>query len=330
MPVEFISRGYDTTSDKPYTEGFWAHAHSDVPIGSATYGVRGTADWKVTPVVGADRTVSIAPGYGWGCGVTDQTTANETLQFDTNSSGTRYDLVVVRRDWTPTAGVSKFEVVKGSTSKAIPGTRLSGPGVVDEQPIAMVPIVAGQTQPGPIIDLRCWAGNGGVVAKDVLALGYLAEVGACVLIGSTTWRYGLGSNDAPSWLSDAPDVKQIALSTGYAALGAGLSTPQTMKNADGRVYFGGAIGASGASVNVDKASPNRFKVGEVDAAHRPATIEVFETIATASMGRVFLYVYPVGHVKAGWIEFEASIAAGVIPKAAFSILLTGGLSWAAA
>lgn len=330
MPVEFISRGYDTTADKPYTEVFWGNAHSVVPIGSSTYGVRGTGDWKVSPVVGADRTVSIAPGYGWGCGVTDQTVANETLQFDTNGAGTRYDLVVVRRDWTPTAGVSKFMVVKGSATKAIPGTRKSGPGVEDDQPIALVPIIAGQTQPGPIIDLRCWAGNGGVVAKDVLALGYLAQLGAAVLIGAATWRYRFGANSTPGWFSDAPDINPIALSGGYAALGAGLGAPQTRKHADGRVYLGGAIGASGASVNVDKAAPNRFKVGEVDATHLPEAIEVLEPIATASMGKVFLYVYPTGHAKAGWIEFEASVAAGVIPKSAFSILLTGGLSWAAA
>ncbi|MET4618706.1 hypothetical protein ABIE18_000129 [Arthrobacter sp. 2762] len=330
MPVEFISRGYDTTSDKPYTEGFWADAHSIKPIGSARYGVLGVNDWKVTPVAGADRTVSIAPGHGFGCGVTDQTVANETLQFDINTTGTRYDLVVVRRDWTPTAGVSKFDIVKGSASKAIPGTRKSGQGVEDDQPIALVPIVAGQTQPGTIIDLRCWTSNGGVIAKDTLALGYLAQLGACVLIGSTTWRYTFGTNGVAGWVSDAPDSKPIALSGGYAALGAGYVAPYTRKHADGLVFMGGAIGASGSSVNVDQARPNRFKVGEIDAAHLPAGIETFDPIATESMGKVFLYVYPVGHAKAGWVEFEATVAAGVIPKSAFSILLTGGFSWVAA
>ncbi|MFP3579987.1 hypothetical protein SB659_10440 [Arthrobacter sp. SIMBA_036] len=328
MPVAFTSHGYDTTPAKPYNEDAWANAHPF--IGAAKYGVNGPGDWKVSIVAGATRTVSIAPGGGWGCGVTDETSQNETLQFPPSASGVRWDTVAVRRDWTPTAGVSQFVIIPGGSSKAISGSRLFGPGQIDDQPIALVPIKENQTQPDPVVDIRCWAANGGVVAKDAAALGYLARLGARVKIGNATWSYGLDKNDSPIWTTDAPDQKAIALSGGYASLGAGIVAPNTQKHSDGRVYLGGAIGASGTYVNVDKKLPARFKVGQIDPSHLPAGIEVLRPIATASMGNVYLYVYPAGHAKAGWLEFEASNAPGLIPKEAFSILLTGGLSWAAA
>lgn len=330
MPVVFTSRGYDTTPAKPYTEDAWANAHGDSFIGAAKYGVNGPGDWKVSIVASATRTVSIAPGHGWGCGVTDSTSQNETLQFTPSASGSRWDTVAVRRDWNPTAGLSQFVIIPGGSSRAISGSRLFGPGDIDDQPIALVQIKENQTQPEAVVDLRCWAANGGALVKDTAALAYLTRLGARVRVGSVTWFYGLSGNDTPGWTSDAPEQKAIALSGGFAPLGAGIVAPHTRKHADGRVFMGGAIGASGASVNVDKAIPNRFKVGEVDPGHLPSGIEVFEPMATAAMGRVFLYVYPAGHAKAGNVEFEATVAAGVIPKAAFSILLTGGFSWASA
>ena len=331
MPVTFISRGYDTTPAKPYGEKAWAEAHGDSFIGAAKYGVNGAADWKVSIVASATRTVSISAGSGWGAGVTDTTDQNETLQFAPSASGSRWDTVAVRRDWTPTAGVSQFVVIPGGSPRAISGSRLYGPGTIDDQPIALVQIKENQTQPEAVVDLRCWAANGGVEARDVAALEYLSRIGARVKIGSTTWSYGFTDlNYTPSWISDAPEIKNIALSGGYAALGAGYASPLTRKHADGLVHLDGAIGAFGSGVNVDKARPNRFKVGEVTASHIPAGLQTFEPIATESMGKVFLYVYPVGHAKAGWVEFEASAAPGMITKAAFSILLTGGFSWAAA
>ncbi|QSZ53267.1 hypothetical protein RI444_15475 [Paenarthrobacter sp. AT5] len=331
MPVVFTSRGYDTTPAKPYTEDAWANAFGDSFIGASKYGVNGAGDWKVSIVANATRTVSIAAGKGWGCGVTDETTQNETLQFAPSASGARWDTVAVRRDWNPTAGVSQFVIIQGGSSRAISGSRLFGPGDIDDQPIALVQIKENQTQPEAVVDLRCWAANGGVIIRDDAARSYLARLGAEVRLGSVTWFYGMDGNGTPAWSSDAPDQKPVALSGGYAPLAAGYAAPNTRKHSDGRIYFGGAIGASGATVNVDKKIPDgRFKIGEVDPSHRPATLEAFEPIATTSLGRVFVYVYPAGHPsKAGHIEFEASNT-GVIPKDKFWIILTGGLSWAAA
>jgi hypothetical protein len=197
MAVTFTSHGYDTTTGNPYTEVAWSDAHP--PIGASTYGVRSGGDWKVTAVTGADRTVSIAPGFGWGHGVTDVTATNDTIQLDTISSGSRWDLIVARRDWTPTAGETKFMKINGGATKAIPGGRLSGNGAIDDQPLALVQVTAGQTQPTAIVDLRCWARNGGVAAKDDLVKGYLTDLGTEVYINGIEWRYVPGANDVPEW-----------------------------------------------------------------------------------------------------------------------------------
>ncbi|BCW61838.1 hypothetical protein [Arthrobacter sp. StoSoilB22] len=201
MPVQFISHGYDTTALNPYNEDAWGDAHSDSPIGSARYGVSGPGDWKVSIVANADRTVSIAQGSGWGCGITDETDGNETLQFPPSASGVRWDTVAVRRDWTPTAGVSKFVIIPGGSTRAVSGSRVTGPGQIDEQPIALVAIKENQTQPDDVVDLRCWASNGGIYAKDILVCQYLNQVGSMVTVGDTQWQRVLGENDTPGWVA---------------------------------------------------------------------------------------------------------------------------------
>jgi hypothetical protein len=62
-----------------------------------------------------------------------------------------------------------------------------------------VQVTAGQTQPTAIVDLRCWASNGGMVAKDDLVKGYLNQIGTCVSINGTEWRYVPGANDVAQW-----------------------------------------------------------------------------------------------------------------------------------
>jgi hypothetical protein len=218
MAVTFTSYGYDTTTGNPYTEIAWADAHP--LIGSGMYGVRSGSDWKVTAVTGADRTVSIAPGFGWGYGVIDLTTTNDTIQLDTITSGSRWDLIAARRDWTPTSGESKFVKINGGSTKAIPGGRLVTQGQIDDQPLALVQVTAGQTQPTAIIDLRCWATNGGVVAKDDLAKNYLNRLGTEVYINGVEWRYIPGANDVPEWVSAGSLTSYAPLTvSGYSITG---------------------------------------------------------------------------------------------------------------
>jgi len=175
--MAITSVGYDGTIN----EVQWASMVSKV--GMSPYGVADAPSWKVTAVSGTDRTVSIAAGVGWGYGVYDVSDSNVTITLDTVSSGSRWDLIVANRDWTGTGGATTFAKVNGGTTRVIPG-RTTGPGVTDQQPIALVQIIAGQSQPGTIVDLRCWSSNGGMAAASVDALAYLKAPGAMVMVGS--------------------------------------------------------------------------------------------------------------------------------------------------
>jgi len=213
--MAFTSIGYDGTVN----ERQWAEL---VPnVGSSIYGVKGAGDLKVSAVPGQPLMVSVAAGTGWGHGVMDTEVANTTITCDAISSGIRWDLIAVRRNWQPLAGGPTSVVkVTGTADQVIPDSRKAEPGVEDDQPLALVQWTAGQTQPTNVIDLRCWAGIGGVIAKDTLALTYLAQLGASVKIGVTEWNYTLGANDMPAWIP-GPSIQNIAFTpeNGYSFIG---------------------------------------------------------------------------------------------------------------
>lgn len=199
--MAIISVGYDGA----VTESQWSDMIKK--IGSAEYGVVNSGDWKVTPVTGADRTVSIAPGKGWGHGIFDENTTPVQVQLDPVASGVRYDLIVMRRDWTGIGGSSTFAKVTGNSEVKIPVGRTKGPGVIDEQPIALVQVSAGQTAVGTIRDLRCWAGNGGMVMWHDLTLGYLEALGTNIMDCGNGKKYQriLGADGNPMWSAAVED-----------------------------------------------------------------------------------------------------------------------------
>lgn len=148
--MAITSVGYDGT----ISEAQWANLST---VLGADYGVIGHTSFRTTAVVGQDRTVAISTGTGFGWGVRDTSDAQVTLQLGTISTGTRWDLIALRRNWQPTGGTSSFVVVPGTTAAAIPAARLLNPGVQADQPIALVQVTAGQTTPTGIMDLRCFA-----------------------------------------------------------------------------------------------------------------------------------------------------------------------------
>ncbi|MBW4094579.1 MAG: hypothetical protein HIU81_03890 [Acidobacteria bacterium] len=186
------SAGYPGTVDSIQ------YAKMSSSLGASTYGVSTPDGLKVTAHPSIAQAVNIAPettGF-WGPGVFDTSDAIVTLVAEPVTSDTRWDLVVAHRDWT--TNETKLVLLKGSPAKQFP-VRDEEPGVADDQPIWLVQWTAGQTKPTGMVDLRCWAGNGGIIAKDKLALGYLARLGAQVLVGSTQWRYVIGSNNIAEW-----------------------------------------------------------------------------------------------------------------------------------
>lgn len=211
------SVGYEGTVDEPDWARLMAYA------GGRQYGVVGEGDWKVTAGT-ADREVRIAPGVGFGSGVLDRTTTAASLILPAPSSGSRWHLVTVRRDWG--ANESSFESVAGGTGTAQIPTRETTPGTADDQPIALVRVQAGQSQVVEIRDLRVWGGYGGAFAADELALQYLTQLGTIISVAGTVWRRELNTLGNPVWVKALqPQGGQVEAITSGAIAAAGASTP---------------------------------------------------------------------------------------------------------
>jgi len=322
MAVEFFSNGYDTTSTNPYTEGAWADAHPS--IGSATYGVRSPTHWKVSAVAGQDRTVSIAAGMGFGYGVTDMTYANDTLQLDTIATGSRWDLIAVRRDWTPTAGVSKFVKVPGGATAVIPGNRQQSPGGIDDQPLALVQVTAGQTQPTGIIDLRTWSGDGGgIVAAHDLVRSFLNKTGTRLNINGVDWIRRSGANDTPEWFAPpAVTVRSFASAEGNWAYSvrATMSTEGTVKQVTAAITI---VRTGGGNFTFGPNAYTPIFSDLVPTGWRPGTDYVAPLVLTGpTFGQCAGYFTPGGGFQLRTFGPTYTIAAG--------LGITGTASWTVA
>lgn len=249
MAVTFISHGYDTLPGQGLSETTWEEMHPQI---GTSMGVRNPGDWKVTAVSGADRTVAIAAGRGWDHGIIDKTVDNDTIQLDpvAGPAGTvRWDLIVCRRDPTPSAGVSSFQKINGGATPVIPGGRLAGPGIRD-QPLALVPVIAGQTQPGTIIDLRTWSGDsGGLIAKDDLVLSFLNATGTRIHINGKDWIRRAGANDSPEWFApDEPTLHTPVSAPGWSVTGTIHSEPAGSKR---KITVDTTVKRTGAAFTLD-------------------------------------------------------------------------------
>jgi hypothetical protein len=185
--MAFVDAGYDGTVDEVQFAKLLNR-----------YAVVGPDDFKASNTTG-DRMLSIANGTALGPGSLNVGTAFSPIQFDAVASGTsRWDLVVLRRDWQPAAGNTSIVIIKGGATAVLP-TRNQNPGVIDDQPLYLQEVRAGSTSLGARIDLRVWLGAGGAEAGDKLALTYLAQPGAAVKVGSSVHRYELQGNGVWGW-----------------------------------------------------------------------------------------------------------------------------------
>lgn len=181
-----------------------------VDVFGSLYGVDDFSSFRVTPGVG-DRALALAPGGAFGLGVYDVSDAVETLTGAPVASGSRWDLVVLRRTWGTKTTVPLL--VTGTSTKALP-SRNTGFDGVNDQPIALVRFAAGQTAVQEIVDLRCIPGAGGLIAFDPLARSYLDHVGVQVRIGDYLWTRALDTNGSPKWI-----YQDVTPDTGWVEIG---------------------------------------------------------------------------------------------------------------
>lgn len=163
------------------------------------YAVSGPGAWKVTSLTNGLRQASIATGGGSGFAIRDEAGTETVVSFEAQvSGGTRYDLVVARRDWG--LKTTTFAVVKGgATREGVFGLRNKTPGTLDDQPIAVVPILQGSDNPGTAIDVRVWQANGHATALDNLVLQYVNNPGSTILIDSVEWHRIVNDDGSTAW-----------------------------------------------------------------------------------------------------------------------------------
>jgi microcystin-dependent protein len=137
--------GYDGTINEPG----WAKLQAYL---GRKYGVGSSTDFAPSGVAGVDRTTRIAPGSSGGHGVLVISDANVDVQSPTLASGTRWDTVVLRRDWQ--TNTSSIVVVAGTSTEQIAAGLNANPGVIDDMPLALVQITSGTQAPTAVKDLR--------------------------------------------------------------------------------------------------------------------------------------------------------------------------------
>ena len=180
--------------DGPLAEGDLAVI---VAAGGQPYGApESPGDLKVTTVTGQVLTVAVAAGNVTGWGVRVKSTTSLTLALGSIASGTRWDLVYLRRDWT--TNTVTIGSRPGTATKAYPAARNVTPGTVDDQPLALVQVTAGQSLPTAVVDLRVFPSK--VFSVDDL-LAAPTDLGTDVVL-PTGARFHRSNNTSgvPTWL----------------------------------------------------------------------------------------------------------------------------------
>ena len=269
--------------------------------GAPEYGVYGPDDFKVSAHPSIPNALLVKAGKAHGHGVTDTAATDQVVQCATlsGSGAVRWDLISVRRDWQASpVGESKLDASLSVAMPVVPGTRLNNPGVIDDQPLALVEWRGGVNTPNQIIDLRCWAGNGGMVAAHVLALDYLKRPGADVMVGSTSYRYALGANSAWGWNEVSSGGAWVTLTPapGWSAIGspprARLVAGGTMVQAQGELKRSTAMAEGALIVALTPA------LAPTDACYISGTTNLYRSAAIylATAGGIRVGPAPVGQV----------------------------------
>lgn len=177
--------------------------------GGRQYWCYGLADAKVSVVAGPTPQIQIGTGIIGGHGVLDRITEPVVLPLPPVVSGRKYYPIYARRQWETTHQTSLVIGESPPVTEVLP-VRNTTPGTLDDQPLALVPLDAGSTIPGTVIDLRvCGSDSGPLTAFHPLARQYLTWLGAEVRIGSSVWRrLSNATGTLHDWVETGPDVRR--------------------------------------------------------------------------------------------------------------------------
>lgn len=166
-------------------------------VAAAQYCVDGADSARVTKNTIGDRGLTVSAGELIGDGIYDIFNSGTNLNLASVSSGSRWDMIVLRRTWSSKTSI--FTVIQGSATKGLPA-RNNNKGVITDQPIALCRVQAGASDVKEIVDLRVWAHNGGAYAQDELVKNYLDEPGTHLAIGNKAWVRTVGTDNSTGWV----------------------------------------------------------------------------------------------------------------------------------
>lgn len=204
--MAITSVGYDGTVDEKQFEKIMGYSTY------SKYGVHASGAFAASNVAGQVLQVQIAAGTAWTSGVVDTMDTPDTVQLEP-TSGTRWDLIVLRRNYQPPGGTTTLAVVKGGASMVLP-VRENNPGVLDDQPLWLVKVESGKSVPSQYVDLRVWARSGGCTAKHDLVRSYLSSLGTMIEINGVLWLSRVGANGQGEWVKPI----ELALALGIERL----------------------------------------------------------------------------------------------------------------
>lgn len=220
----------------------------------------GRTDFQPTANTGVTRGVNIAPGRSGAAGVAATSDLVETLTLDAAATGSRWDLVVLRRDWS-TNTVSLVKILGPSSgAKTFPAIQET-PGEIFDQPVAWCLVTAGSTIV-TVEDLR-------IYSSPVLTVPHYNQVRKphlgqeCVMPNGMRFRYELVGGVAqwrgdrsvyspadirvipsadiltsvPNWSIASPMLNEIAVITGNF-----VELTFSARLTSGSIPFSGGIG----------------------------------------------------------------------------------------
>ena len=220
----------------------------------ARYGLGASGAWLTTALTtgGAVGTVQVAPGSIFGRGVTDtlDVATNVACSTFTGAAGTkRYDTIVARRTWGAT-NTTTLVAVAGSSTPVLAAARLSGPGVQDDQPLALVELTAGTTAPTGVWDLRVDCSKLST-ASDLRAL-VDPDQGDEAVVAGVRYRYATDGSGSLGWhISDKPGFVLDPVSGWLPTIIAGSKTV-TLASSGGGPYGSTSVAFAQPTVAYDK------------------------------------------------------------------------------
>lgn len=318
--MTIVSRGYEGSivANGPWAEMNQVYGHEYVAshydagrVSIVTSGTR-TVRVNVGPVVKGLRT-----GIG-GHGVFDAITVAEDITITDALPATgqvKWYLVAARRTWQ-TAQSTSVVVVTGTAAEALP-TRMTTPGTIDDQPLALVQITGGQTVPTAIRDLRPVSRNGVYVVDPVsrdLVMAYFNQVGYQLRVGSTTWTRTV-TDGSETWSPSESAGLPLAVGAGYGTFEGAPSVTVAFN----RAFATGGVSRTAAGGAFSAGVP--FDIVTLPAEARPAIDKRIGVAATWSGPATVRYKASTGRLQ---LEFGTS---GTMPAGQWFASLEG-VSWA--